>query len=157
MLLDEYPPGPCLIVGNRDAEPVAIVAIRWPHGLIDALAVFTLSDTARVELVVPAWIRPAQGDGSVCPCGGDETCGGCGGTGIFRGVENAIVVYPLTPDGAGECVTYPQGKELKMVGGMVPRCFAIALAKRKENPEPVPVDLVLDALSVQPDMKVRML
>lgn len=156
MLLDEYPPGPCLIVADDTLTPVAILAVDWPWGLVEALTVFTLSDTPRVELVVPAWIRPTEGLGAVCPCGGSRDCAGCGGTGVFRGSQDAVIVYPLTPDGPEDCVAFTDAgpKPLNVVGGFVPRAFAVALDHRRSM-EPMPLEMVLDAIGTMPDVKVR--
>jgi len=146
MLLDEYPPGPAIIVADCESKPVAIIHVGWPDGLIDGLTCFTLSDTARVELVVPAQIRPAHGDGALCPCGNDPNCAGCGGDGIYRGVFDATTVYPLTPQGAEDCVAFgAERKQLEVLNGFVPRCFAVALKHRAKGPG-IPVRVVLSAM-----------
>lgn len=156
-LLDEYPTGPCLIIGDNEAQAVAIIALDWPWGLVDGLAVFTLTDSARTELVIPAHLRPNQGDGAVCPCGGDPKCAGCGGTGVFRGSRDAIVVYALTPEGCDECVAYTSEGPVTMsvVGGFIPKVFGVALKNRRSVHEPMPLEVVLDALKEFPRLKVR--
>jgi hypothetical protein len=157
VLLDEYPTVPALVVADHDGKPVALVGFAWPHGLVEALSAFTMSDTPRVELVTPAWLRPLQGDGAVCPCGGNLNCAGCGGTGIYRGASDAVLIYGLTPEGAEDPIacTEQGARSMAVLGGFVPRAFAAALAHRKRGPG-LPVPLVLDALA-ELGMSVRAL
>jgi hypothetical protein len=157
MMLDEYPAKPSLIVGDSEGHAAAIIDIASTGGLLDALAVFTLSDSAKVELVMPTRLRPNDGLGAVCPCGGDVSCAGCGGTGVYRGAKDALVVYELTPEGPGRCVAYGATEvELTLVSGFVAQAFGVALAKRKAA-VPLPLTLVLGAWEVLQPGKVRRL
>jgi hypothetical protein len=88
---------PMLIVYR--GEPVCMVGLdpidvpsTW-----EKLTLWTMTDADAVEIVMDTWTRPAVGDGIVCLC--DGGCTACGGTGIYRGLGEALVVLTQQEDG----------------------------------------------------------
>jgi hypothetical protein len=141
-------PGPVIIVGDSNGEPVAHIELGMFTAMVEAMAVWTLSDSARCELVIPAWLRPAEGPGAVCPCGNDPHCAGCGGTGVFRGARDAVMVYAITVEGTETVAVTSEGCEpLTVVGGQIPDLFDMARKSRAEHGH-MPLWKVLYGLSV---------
>jgi len=79
--------------------PVAMVALD-PIDVADSwqkLSLWTMTDADAVEIVMDTWTRPAVGDGIVCLCDSDPDCKSCGGTGVYRGLGEALVVISADP------------------------------------------------------------
>ena len=154
MLLDEADyrralgqAGPFLIVTGPDGQPHTAIGFSWPHGLPEVLVAWTLSDAACAELVMPSWLRPTEGDGAVCPCGGDPACFGCGGSGVYRGAWDALVVYRLD-DGPTEAtvITSHGSRPMTPVDGLIFEAFRVARQSRSNRDAVIPVGLVVEGL-----------
>jgi hypothetical protein len=139
--------GPFLIVTAPDGQPFAALSFRWPQGLPEVLVAWTLSDAPVAELVMPSWLRPTEGDGAVCPCGGDPGCFGCGGSGVYRGAWDALIVYRLDDNPTKATVITSHGcRPMTPVDGLIFEAFNVARQGRRSRDMAIPVGLVVEGL-----------